>query len=965
MNQLRSRKKAVSRVALSAAFVVGLASVSALAQQTQTTKDSSQKASSDQAISMDKFVVTGSHLPMAADQVAIPVTTLDTQDIQQSGESISTLDMLRKIAPEITGVGSENATINTATTYGGAAISIHGMPVLVLINGRRIATSSAEAVGGSRFVDLNMIPASAIQRIDVLKDGASAIYGSDAVGGVVNVITKSDYNGWEAGAHYGYSPSKGRYAERSAYLTGGVSNGKTSITVSLEYAKHDPIYFSSKPYTNPYYVSEYYPGIIDIYNLATGVDEDYQLNPKYNAPPGGAQYTIDQLVQMGYYTDLGSDANPAVVKKIQQGFNLADKQTLIQSLKRSNLTLSASHKIFDDKLEMFGDLEYSNTLTMSSLNAQPIYPYVSTPYTDTWYVGSTPPPPGTQYVPVTIPGNPFSAAWINQASDNNTGFGVMAHNRFVQYPRVFNNDSTLVRIAGGFKGQINDNYSWEIGGTLSRYTINYTNDNLINTVSFLDALAQGQLNPFALTQPAGVLPGNILGTGWMHGISSLGEGDILFRGTPFELPAGKLSFAVGASYTREVLNATADLNSTTQGWMNSPSILPINKQRKENAVFAEVSVPIVSKDQHIPGIYSLSTDLAWRFEHYTQVGNSTVPKVSLKYLPFDNTFSLRFSAGKSFLAPQLYDLYGPVNTGSSQSITYTPYGSTTPQSNVQFQAGGGSNPDLKPSTASTWSAGFGYTPKQVKGLSITFDYFQSHWSGIFGYPNQQTIVQDVENKGAASSYANFVHFGSLNGTPVTAPGQISAHPKAAVWINAPLLNLGGQLVKGFDATVSYEHRTDTIGRFTVASTVSAYNSFQLQEMPTDPYYNYVGTASQNEFTVPRWRTYSTLTWQYRSWTFDMAHTYVPTVQDIGSGGAGASAPVGVNSYQQFDFAVKYDFNGSNLGHYFDGLSVRLGINNAFNKMPPVALNAMQDTNSDVGFYGAVGRMVYVDASYKF
>ena len=119
-------------------------------------------------------------------------------------------------------------------------------------------------------------------------------------------------------------------------------------------------------------------------------------------------------------------------------------------------------------------------------------------------------------------------------------------------------------------------------------------------------------------------------------------------------------------------------------------------------------------------------------------------------------------------------------------------------------------------------------------------------------------------------------------------------------------------------------------------------------------------------TIARWKTYSTLTWAYRSFTFDLAHTYIPTVQDVGPGGAGATAPVGVASYQQFDFGLKYDFNGLKLGRYFDGLSLRLGVNNAFNKMPPVALNAMTETNADVGYYGgAVGRLVYVDATYKF
>jgi iron complex outermembrane receptor protein len=386
--------------------------------------------------------------------------------------------------------------------------------------------------------------------------GASAIYGSDAVGGVVNVILRKDYNGWEANVHFGYSDNNGHYAERIGSLVGGASNGTTSVTVSAEYSQTDPITFGNRPYTNPYYATTYYPGIIDIYNASSGNDEFYRLAAGHNAPPGGAAYTIDQLVSMGYYTDLGSANSAAVIQKVEEGFNLADKQALQQRNKRQSATIDFEHRVFGDSLTVFGDVIYSHTVTDSSLNAQPDFPYISTPDADLIEYGVTPPSFGTEYIPVTAPGNPFSEAYIDQGvSDGSAGNGILAHTRFVQFPRLFENDSTLYRIEGGLRGKINDDFSWEMGADINRYQLNYTNSNLLDLNAFIGALSSGQLNPFALTQAPGILPGKILGTAYVNYTSTLNSYDAVLRGSLFELPAGKVKFAAGASITRENLTA--------------------------------------------------------------------------------------------------------------------------------------------------------------------------------------------------------------------------------------------------------------------------------------------------------------------------------------------------------------------------------------------------------------------------
>jgi iron complex outermembrane receptor protein len=941
------------------------------AQNTSTATDASGPTAEDTSAKvLEKFVVTGTNIASADAAQAVPLSVIGEQQIQDGGVQTNVLDILRKISPSISGIGSENANISSGSTLGGSALLIHGLPALVLINGRRVAYDPADASQAtSEFVDLNMIPVAAIERIEVVSGGASAVYGSDAVGGVVNVILRKDFNGWQADTHYGFSDNNGHYTERIGSLVGGVSDGKTSITVSTEYSQSDPIYFANRPYTNPYYATTYYPGIIDIYNAATNNDEFYRLTSGHNAPPGGAQYTINQLVSMGYYTDLGSANNASTLQTVEDGFNLANKQTLQQSNKRQSATVDFDHHIFGDALEGFGDLVYTHTVTQSSLNAQPDFPYVSTPDADLIEYGQTPPATGTEYVAVNAPDNPFSAAWINQGvSDGSAGFGVLAHARFVQYPRLFENDSTLYRLEGGLRGTINEDFSWEVAADLNRYDLAYTNQNLLNLSNFIAALASGSINPFAINQAPGALNG-ILGTAFVNYVSTLNTFDALFRGKVLELPAGKIDFAAGGSYERENLTAVPDYNTANDGWVDSPTVLPFNQNRGVSAAYAELEIPILS---HAPYAYSLSVDLAGRFEDYSGIGNSKVPKADLKFQPFDDELTFRASAGKSFIAPTLYALYGPVTSGTSNSITYTGANGSV-YNMVQFQAQGGSNPSLQPSTSTTWSAGFVYSPRKLGNLTLTVDYYQTVQKGEVGFLDQGTIIQSVEDLGAASPYASQIHFGNAGGPGPSgdAPGQISSKPLSDVYIVTPYINLGSTAIKGIDASVEYQVKTATVGEFQFSTEAALYNSYLIQILPTENYYQYAGTASGNAFanavgTIPKWRTYSTLDWKIHGFDALLGYTFVPTVYDTGSGGFGASAPVRMPSYQQVDLGVGYNFASLRLNPWLDRMSVRVGVNNAFDYMPPVAPGGVFETQVDLASYdGAVGRMFYAEARYKF
>lgn len=969
MNKLPTRKFGAL---LSLVATTSLFAVPAIGQTTAPATTPTSTPATDQTPQvLERYVVTGTNIPTAADALAIPVTVLGPQQIENSGVKTNVLDLLRKTMPQFSGnanLGTENANIASNSTYGGSMISIHNLNTLVLVNGRRVAFDPAESEGGAEFVDMNMIPIAAIQDIQVLTDGASAIYGSDAVGGVVNIILKKDYNGWEVGGHYGQASSDGHYRERSAYIVGGASNGNTSVTVSAEYTNDDPIWQHERSFSNPIYGTTYYPGVIDVFDLSTYKDQRYMLKAGVNAPPGGGTYTIDQLVANGTYT-------PITASQALHGFNLANYVTLRTGLKRRSAVINVEHNLLGDRLTAFGDALFSNTYTESQLNAQPLYPNVSTPYLDPFWLGGYPPPPGNMYLPASAPTNPFSQAWMDQGApaDYSAGYVVTAHNRFFTFPRIFQNDSTLFRGVGGLRGKIGDNYDWEVGANLNRYALNYTNPNLVNTVALDDALATGKLNPFAMTQQSGVLPGNILGTAFINSVSTLNTFDAKLTGKPFSVPGGDLGFALGASYTREALSASPDVNSIPDangniGWAGATSLQPFNAHRKITAFYAEVTAPIFSPSMGLVGLHSLNVDVAGRYEDYTQVGKSSVPKISVRYQPLDDQLTLRASAGKSFAAPTLYSLYGPISTGFTNSLSFNNYGGGTTDQ-IQFQSVSGSNRNLKPSTAATWTAGVVLTPKAVKGLSISVDYHQTVQHDLVGSYDQTVIAQSVEMLGPKSPYAGTVHFGNPSGPGVTAPGQLSKANPSSVYLITPLVNLAAQAVKGVDVNVNYEFDTAAAGRFDLSSTAAVYNSYMGQALPSENYYQYAGHASGNgsisQGTIPRWRTYTTAEWRFHAFDALLAHTYIASVTDIGPGGSAAITPVAVASYQSWDAALGYDLSKVSTSQWLGHLQFRVGVNNVFNKMPPLAKAAFPNSNVDQSTYNEIGRFYFVDASYKF
>ena len=933
MNRLRSRKLIG---VLSLVAMASLYPVSGLAQTTASDQPKKEEKKEEAEV-LEKFTVTGSYLPPAANTIATPVTTITSAAIENSAETTNVLEVLRKTVPQFTGngnLGNANANVASGSTQGGSAIALRNTSTLVLINGRRAAVSPASASGGGGFVDVNMIPIAAIERIDVLMEGASAIYGSDAVAGVVNVILKTDYEGLEAGTFYGFSSNTGHYVEKSGYVVGGGGNGKTSVTFSAEWSQYTPIMNYQRPYSAVTYGTPTFAGSVNIGGAY------YYLNPSITTPTVATGGTAaGTLTSNGTYSGPRSSGDQFTL------FNLSQYVTQTIGSERQSFTTSFEHKA-SDYLKFFGDFLYVNTQTHSQINGQPM----NTTQTMKDIYKSTGGLQGSANgaVPAGKFGNPFNT-------------GVTGRNRLVDHPREYNNDDTSVRGVVGANGKIGESgWNWEAAADYNRVVENYANPGVISQPHLDQAVLDGAFNFFSRTpiSAADQAAYQVVGTATGKFVSLLKNYDVKVNGKLFDLPGGPVDIAIGAELRQESLNGIADPLSVIDpvtgalGWNGATTFYPFQASRNVKSEFAEIRVPI-AKD--VPGAHLLEFSGAVRHEDYSDTSNPTVPKFTLRYLPVSDEFAVRASYSKSFSAPQLYNLFGPGGIGFTTPFTLQKYGGGT-IANFQTNSQSGSNPGLKPAHATTYSVGVVYSPKAVKGLYFSLDYWNIKQTDLISTIGAANILNSVEALGASSPYINSVGIGSFTGPHPTAPGKISTTQTDDIYVTDTLVNIAGQKLNGFDAVVRYTFNADRIGRFDFESNIGYYLHYKVKGLPDVAEVDTAAASSFSNGTIPRWIAYSSITYTRGSYDVVLGERHIPGVHDI-------EDDTHTGSVDTFDLSASYTF-GSSV-KYLSGAKFSLGVRNLFNKFGPIDSTVFTDSNVDTSTYDPVGRFFYGAIKYKF
>lgn len=910
-----------------------------------------------EAVKLEKFEVTGSYIPYSVDAPAVPVRVVNVQDIEASGQRSDLLEVIRKTVPQFVGngnLGSANSNISGGTTNGGSQILLRNLKTLVLINGRRAAFAPVSATGGFDFVDVNAIPVSAVQRIEVLKDGASALYGSDAVSGVVNIILKDDFEGMEIGGDYRFATEGGRtWEERSGYVTVGAKSGKTSVTVSAEWVRSDPMLLDERKFSfDQTGKSSSFPGAVAPY---FGDGENYLLAPG-KTPPLNTDMTGAELVAAGIYI-LPTVPFPSLFNLNQASLRLENEKLAV--------TTAIKHQL-SDRVEIFGDLLYSRADTAYQLNAQPI---VGMPYFADFVDGFGGP---TGYTLPDHPQNPFDDY-------------VLVRNRFLDYPRRYYSENDSIRGLVGARGDISELFSWEVAANYNNVDQMYINENVINRVNLANAINTNVINLFKITQDAGAFErANLFGTAYSKNESSLTSFDARLNGG-FEnvLPAGAIMFAIGAETRRETLSARPDAGSFTIAdptsplfgqpaiWDGATTGDNFNVDRKVHSFFAEVRIPLVSAAQTIRGLHTLDLDVAVRHDRYSDTEDPTVPKASLRWFPFNDELAVRASYSESFSAASLFSLFGPAGVGfTDQPIGLEFVDGRVMDDNVdQAYLRVVSNPELKPEEARNYNFGIIYSPKGIKGLAVELTYFNIQQDQVVGSENDVEVLQDVETNGAASEFAERVRINSFNGQTITAPGQISAAFDEAggsftrVFVTNFSENFTTAAMDGLDLTVDYTFDLPTVARFDVSLSGTWFNEMSVEDD------DYVGTtngnASLNGGTIPEWLATLNVEATRGNFLAGFTVSHIPSVTDTTADvdETDVTADAYVEPFTTVDVYVGYTFKASS--RYLEGLSIRLGANNVFNEAPPLAASSWVDSNADTSTYSELGRVLYVSASYKF
>ena len=860
-----------------------------------------------------KIEVTGSHIFRSEVESALPVQVITREDIERSG-STTVAELMSKVSANVLGQ-NDQLSIGNNRSPGLSSVNLRGIgsgDTLVLLDGRRVANY---AFDGSA-VDVNSIPIAAVERVEILKDGASAIYGTDAVAGVVNFILRKDFRGVEV-TGYGSWPEQGGGEQYQAFVSAGygdLAQDKYNVFVTAAYQKDEPLTATERSFSRTAYRPEeglYRTSVVTFpANIFTSEPRFQVFSPSFArgcAPP----------------TSIPAAA-PAPGDAC--GFDYATYLMIVPQIERTavhgrgTLQASADH-------QLFAELAYSNNRLTISRDPTPVAPFTNPNFIVTNY------PAGGPFYPIEF------AAANGLSGDLDVWFRTTALG-----PRITRVDTSGWRAVLGAEGVL---AGWDYAAALT-YSRNDQSDSLrsghVSLTRFNEAMATGLVNPFGPSGPRGDA---LLAATQVSGEFHTAKGttvDFLVKGSrdTVTLPGGPLAIAVGAEGRRERLSN--DYTAlVTGGDIPGLSVAtqPILGSRSVQALFAEVSVPFAK---------GFEAQVAARYDHYSDFGSTTNPKIALRWQPVRNVL-LRTSWGTGFRAPPLYDLYTPQEQtfllGFEDPLRCPVTG--VPQDCAVFPAVIGGNPKLQPETSKQVNAGVVWEP--FSGLSITVDYWK--------------IAKDnlVEALAPETIFDNFVFYAPTNIVRGPVDPQ---HPELPGPISNVILtnqNLGNLTTSGIDVDVAWRGPATRIGRFSFGLNGTYITQWKMQPDGS----TYESAVGRNAVSVPgpfpRWKHYATLDWQYGAWGATLAQTYQSGYEDTNFfgnllPGQMPPPPRGVSSNDVWDLQGRYTG--------FRNTKLVVGIKNLFDRDPPFTNQPFTlQVGYDPNYANPRGRTFYASVTYAF
>jgi iron complex outermembrane recepter protein len=807
-------------------------------------------------VEVERVIVTGSNIPTAEETGPDPVDTYRPADLEKLG--IRSAQDFETFLPQEAG-----STVNLNIGNGGdgtVQINLRGLlpkETLILIDGKRFAYGSLGVAGFSQGQDINLIPFSMVDHVDILKDGASAVYGSDAVAGVINFFLLHKFRGLEIGGSYGNTNlgASNEMGEWEAWIKAGTGDDKTDIVVVADFwERTGGIYsrdrdISSNAFQIPWggfdSRSGNFPGAIGGFGFRMIPKLFFSANspPPHSAPnaatspfykrPGFPFQPFAGVNPNAYPGAPGIIGPNAALHVPQFGtdykgggdyffYNFAALTPNLPPADRQVYYGSFARDLCDKYLVVFGDFKYARSFFDSSLAAVPFVPDpFKTPGTN---VGFS--PTGIS-VPIQNPFNPFTVAdtTIPNFFPDGSGLPVttgvryrgvkdtgIRSEKFTYWDQLF--DVGLRGEMGEF-GDYFKSWNWELG---FRYSRNEGQDLSIGEVSqpglreaLLDTNPATAFNPFLgiLGRNSKVARSKVYVTLQNSGEFELPLGYATINGDLFNLPAGPVSFAIGGEYRGERMNRDRDPLNQTFNSIGSVDGQAYRANRDVWSIYEEVRVPFTSPTWNFPGFYSFEVDFAEREEWYSQ-NTSTVltpfqpatssqyngqrPKVSVRWQPIDSKYigavTLRGSYTEAFHAPTLFEIT-PAGSQNFPLVT-DPFSKLTPDQIEERIAG---NPLLQPEVAYEWSYGIVYSPKWLKGMTLSADWWHIDLRSLISSLGAQFIIETNPPPSPPAVQNGPLVFRAPSGIPgVVGPVTLVVDPNE---------NLSGAIFEGLDYEAIY------------------------------------------------------------------------------------------------------------------------------------------------------------------
>ncbi|WP_140719588.1 TonB-dependent receptor plug domain-containing protein [Pseudomonas sp. Hp2] len=920
---------------------------------------------------LDRIEITGSRIRSVDVETAQPVFTVSSEDIKKSG-LVSVGDILQNMSISGTQTFSKAAVLTSNPEQGGQYVNLYNLGenrTLVLVNGKRWTSSLAG------YTDLSTIPSALIERIEVLKDGASAIYGSDAVAGVVNIILKKNFDGAEASVLYGQN-GRGDGSKTQYSLTLGTVGDRSSLMFGASYTKEDPVWAKDRELTRYTYGTRHISSGLS----ATGPWGRF-VDPRAPGTAGAGNYLNDDgeitdaangkwtpnqwvLNHTGSWDGVGVGADSRNFANYHNGvttndrYNSIDQMMWNQGSTNKSVFASGSYNITDNitlnSTAMYSERESKRQIAgyPLSTDSQPNFPV---------YVDAD-----SYYNP--MPGNDLTF-----------------YRRITEIPRVTDNNVKNTHFDVSLEGAFDvgtHGWNWDVGFNYNKYDVTQVSTGNINLLALQKALgpsfmnSQGVVqcgtpdNPITYGTNIGLgqcVPFNILGgpsastADVMKYIGTLGQATqrseskiwtANITGGLFDMPweAGELSFAAGVEH-RSVEGYDYPDQASSNGFTTDLAAQPTTGRYQTNEAYLEFMIPVL-KD--VPFAKELSFDVAGRYSNYDRFGNTTNTKYSFTWKPIEDLL-VRGTYGKGFRAPTLDDTFG----GGSQSFdTYLDpcdavYGSRNnpvvaarcaadglagnfrqtdnagvpvdgpsgTQGIAPFQAGVG-NSELEPEYSRTRTLGFVYSPSYVQGLDVSLDWYRISISNVIT-PISADYVLDQCYTGANTDYCNqFTR--NENGQVIT--------------LQRGNVNLGKRETEGYNFGVNYRLPELGIGQFVVNLDANYLVNYRIQSDAGAAWEDYAGY-----WNFPRVRGTLGVNWSkgdlsaswdlryyggFRDYCWDTdvecnEPGYMTSNPGWG-GGQGANKKGSIN-FQDVSVSWNAPWNGS----------VTVGVRNIWDKEPPI------------------------------